>query len=80
MHHGHYTAQNIHQHIISHRTGEAPKYHELNHFPPVIGLAVGKKAVASSPDSGTISGEDVAQAYFRDDLGWTSKSSICFCL
>ncbi|KAM6526235.1 hypothetical protein FSOLCH5_002363 [Fusarium solani] len=71
MHHGHYTAQNIHQHIVSHRTGEAPKYHELNHFPPVIGLAVGKKAVASSPDSGTISGEDVAQAYFRDDLGWT---------
>merc|ERR1712000_278212 len=29
MHHGHYTAQNIHQHLISHRTGEAPKYHEL---------------------------------------------------
>ncbi|KAM5348570.1 hypothetical protein ACJ41O_008394 [Fusarium nematophilum] len=74
MHQGHCAAMNIHQSIINHRTGQAPKYHELNHFPAVIGLAVGKKAVAFSPDSGTISGEDVAHAYFRDDLGW----SICW--
>ncbi|KAF4965675.1 hypothetical protein FZEAL_10738 [Fusarium zealandicum] len=71
MHHGHYTSQNIHKSITSHRTGKTPEYKELIHYPPVIGLAVGKKAVAFSPDSGTISGEDVAKAYFRDDLGWT---------
>ncbi|KAF5010495.1 hypothetical protein FDECE_3350 [Fusarium decemcellulare] len=71
MHQGHQAAINIHQSILNHRTGKTPEYKELIHYPPVIGLAVGKKAVASSPDSGTISGEDVAEAYFRGDLGWT---------
>lgn len=41
-------------------------------IPPMIGLAVGKKAVASGPE-GTVFGEDVMQSYFRDDLGFTSK-------
>jgi hypothetical protein len=47
----------------------------------VIGLAVGKKAVASSPDTGTVYGEEVAHSCFRDDLAWTSKlhgALICF--
>lgn len=39
---------------------------------PMIGLAVGKKAVASGPD-GTVSGEETMQAYFRDDLGFASE-------
>ncbi|KAF5667580.1 pyridine nucleotide-disulfide oxidoreductase [Fusarium heterosporum] len=71
MHHGHYVALNIHQSILSHKAGHAPEFKELVVYPPVIGLAVGKKAVASSPDNGTVSGEEVAQACFRDDLGWT---------
>ncbi|KAF5001436.1 hypothetical protein FGRMN_1032 [Fusarium graminum] len=71
MHHGHYVALNIHQSILSHQAGHAPEFKELVVYPPVIGLAVGKKAVASSPDNGTVSGEEVAQACFRDDLGWT---------
>lgn len=77
MHHGHYTAQNIHQSITKHLTGQTPKFKELQHVPPMIGLAVGKKAVAYGPDAGTISGEDVAHAYFRDDLGWASKCLSC---
>ncbi|CCT73411.1 related to pyridine nucleotide-disulphide oxidoreductase AMID-like [Fusarium fujikuroi] len=71
MHHGHYVAQNIHQSILSQRAGHTPEFKELVVYPPVIGLAVGKKAVASSPDTGTVYGEEVAQSCFRDDLGWT---------
>ncbi|EGX90281.1 pyridine nucleotide-disulfide oxidoreductase AMID-like, putative [Cordyceps militaris CM01] len=72
MHGGHYVAHNIHQTILRDRApgGHEAKYSELTEFPAVIGLAVGKKAVASSPDSGTVSGEDVMQAYFRNDLGF----------
>ncbi|KAF7549179.1 hypothetical protein G7046_g8432 [Stylonectria norvegica] len=74
MHHGHYVAMNLHQAITSQRTGQAPQFKELNEVPAMIGLAVGKNAVAYSPDSGTVTGKDVADAYFRDDLGW----SICW--
>ncbi|KAJ3495516.1 hypothetical protein NLG97_g3340 [Lecanicillium saksenae] len=72
MHGGHYVARNIHQTILRDRVpgGHEIKYSELTEFPAVIGLAVGKKAVASSPDTGTVSGEDVMQAYFRNDLGF----------
>lgn len=38
----------------------------------MIGLAVGAKAVASGPE-GTVFGEDVLKAYFKHDLGFTSK-------
>jgi hypothetical protein len=55
-----------------------PRFLELDEVPPMIGLAVGKKAVACGPDIGTVSGEDVMHAYFRDDLGLGSKSSISF--
>ncbi|KAK3179724.1 hypothetical protein K4F52_008894 [Lecanicillium sp. MT-2017a] len=75
MHGGHYAAHNIHQTILRDRvTGYQASFKEFTEFPPVIGLAVGKKAVAYSPDSGTISGEDVMQAYFRGDLGF----EICY--
>ncbi|KAJ2965774.1 hypothetical protein NQ176_g10456 [Zarea fungicola] len=72
MHGGHYVARNIHQNILRDHVpgGHETAYGELHEFPSVIGLAVGKKAVASSPDSGTVSGEDVLQAYFRNDLGF----------
>lgn len=77
MHGGHYVARNIHQNILRDHVpgGHETAYGELHEFPSVIGLAVGKKAVASSPDSGTVSGEDVLQAYFRNDLGFDSMYS-----
>lgn len=78
MHGGHYVARNIHQTILRDRVpgGHEAKFSELVECPAVIGLAVGKKAVASSPDQGTISGEDVMAAYFRHDLGFTSESFL----
>lgn len=73
MHQGHLAAENIHQHITQQRTSKAPEFRTINPIPPMIGLAVGKQAVAHNPGSGTTYGEDVAEAYFRGDLGWTSK-------
>lgn len=73
MHGGHYTAYNIHQNVMKDAVGHDPKPKELQEVPPMIGLAVGKKAVASGPDMGTISGEDVMAAYFKHDLGFTSE-------
>ncbi|KAH8735297.1 hypothetical protein BGZ61DRAFT_490937 [Ilyonectria robusta] len=71
MHQGHLAAENIHQHITQQRTSKAPEFRTINPIPPMIGLAVGKQAVAHNPGSGTTYGEDVAEAYFRGDLGWT---------
>lgn len=73
MHSGHYAAQNIHKFVLKKHVGQEPKFAELQEVPPMIGLAVGKTAVASGPE-GTVFGEDVMQAYFKHDLGFTSKS------
>lgn len=48
-------------------------FQELKGVPPMIALAVGRNAVASGPN-GTVSGEDVLYTYFRNDLGFESKS------
>lgn len=72
MHGGHYVAQNIHKSVLKERVGQEPSFMEFTAVPAMIGLAIGKTAVASGPD-GTVSGEDVLQSYFRDDLGFTSK-------
>ncbi|KAG7106735.1 Oxidoreductase OXR1 like protein [Verticillium longisporum] len=79
MHMGHMAAINAHQRMIAILAKEKGQEHEpefkaLEAFPPAIGLAVGKKAVAYGPDMGTIHGEEVMEAYFRDDLGFT----ICY--
>ncbi|KZZ94909.1 Pyridine nucleotide-disulfide oxidoreductase, NAD-binding domain protein [Moelleriella libera RCEF 2490] len=70
MHSGHFVAQNIHKLVTQEQTGQETKLEEFDEVAPMIGLAVGKKAVASGPD-GTVSGEETMQAYFRDDLGFT---------
>ncbi|KAK6226326.1 hypothetical protein QIS74_02373 [Colletotrichum tabaci] len=74
MHMGHYAAINAHQLMLAKLTGQAhkPTFSELGHVEPMIGLAIGKKAVASGPLVGTRWGEDVMQAYFKDDLGFNN--------
>ncbi|KAL2165588.1 hypothetical protein VTG60DRAFT_4268 [Thermothelomyces hinnuleus] len=85
MHMGYYAAHNIHRHmqLQTQTEGQAaqttdkggiPKLLELDEIPPMIGLAVGKKAVAYWPEGGMTSGEDVMKAYFGDDLGF----AICW--
>ncbi|KAK1514167.1 uncharacterized protein CCOS01_14107 [Colletotrichum costaricense] len=73
MHMGHYAAINAHQLMLAKLTSGAhkPTFSELGPVEPMIGLAIGKKAVASGPVVGTTWGEDVMHAYFRDDLGFT---------
>ncbi|KAJ0122719.1 oxidoreductase [Diaporthe amygdali] len=74
MHMGFFAAHNIHELVLEKLTGAAPKFRELDEVPPMIGLAVGKKAMSYGPDQGVCAGEDVMKVFFGDDLGW----SICW--
>lgn len=74
MHMGYFVAHNIHEMILQKMHGIAPKFKELGEVPPMIGLAVGKKAISYSPAQGMASGEDVMKAFFGNDLAW----SICW--
>lgn len=69
-------ARNIHQQLLEKLTGKEPVFVEFPEVPPMIGLAIGKKAVSYSPQEGTESGEHVMKMFFGDDLGFTSKYSI----
>lgn len=74
MHMGYHAAINVHQSILSRALpGREPAWLEISEFLPRIGLAVGKKAVAVTPDGPVIHGEDVMEAYFGDNLGLSSK-------
>ncbi|PCG89915.1 Dimeric alpha-beta barrel [Penicillium occitanis (nom. inval.)] len=72
MHQGLHTAVNIHQRILAAQNGIKPHFKELDsNVPPMMGLAVGKKAASYSPQTGIASGEDVMKMFFGDDLGFT---------
>lgn len=73
MHMGYNAAANIHQLMNQKLFGKEPEFQELAEIPPMIGLAVGKNAVAYWPAEGTTSGDDVMQAFFGDDLGFKSE-------
>ena len=68
MHMGYFAAHNLHQ-----RMQDKSEFLSLAEIPPMIGLAVGKKAVSYWPGAGVSSGEDVMKAFFGDDLGFTSE-------
>ncbi|KAL2194096.1 pyridine nucleotide-disulfide oxidoreductase-like protein [Corynascus similis CBS 632.67] len=80
MHMGYYAAHNIHQRMreLQKQTvvedEEKSKMLELDEIPPMIGLAVGKKAVAYWPEGGITYGEETMKSFFGDDLGF----SICW--
>ncbi|EED14657.1 pyridine nucleotide-disulphide oxidoreductase AMID-like, putative [Talaromyces stipitatus ATCC 10500] len=75
MHQGLHTAVNIHQRILSAQNGITPQFKELDpNVPPMMALAIGKKAASYTPDEGIASGEDVLNLFFGDDLGF----AICW--
>ncbi|KAH6847095.1 pyridine nucleotide-disulfide oxidoreductase-like protein [Chaetomium sp. MPI-CAGE-AT-0009] len=74
MHMGYYAANNIHQHMQMQTSEKEPKLLTLDEIPPMIGLAVGKKAVAYWPEAGVTSGDEVMKTFFGDDLGF----AICW--
>lgn len=73
MHMGYLAAHNIHQLMQQRLKNVEPEFVKLDEVPPMIGLAVGKKAVAYWPEGGVTSGEDVLKNFFGDDLGFSSK-------
>lgn len=73
---GYLAANNIHMRMKQAVSGTEPTYLELDEIPPMIGLAVGKKAVAYWPTNGVSSGEDVNKLFFGDDLGFDSEFSL----
>ncbi|KAK4100407.1 pyridine nucleotide-disulfide oxidoreductase-like protein [Parathielavia hyrcaniae] len=80
MHMGYHAANNMHQqmqmqlHLAAGRNAAAappnPKFLELAEIPPMIGLAVGRKAVSYWPEAGVDSGEEVMRVFFGEDLGF----------
>ncbi len=84
---GHIVAMNIHQHTLHRLIDHTPKYDELSEIPPMIVMAVGKKAVASGPH-GTDSGEEVMKKFFGTDLylsgefavDWLVLASVLTCM
>jgi NADH dehydrogenase FAD-containing subunit len=73
MYMGHNAAVNIHQQLLQKHFTKVPKFIEISEVPPMIALAVGKKAVLYGPEDGTTWGEDKMEAMFGNDLGYTSK-------
>jgi hypothetical protein len=71
---GHNAAFNIHQQMVESQFGHKPNFIEFPEVPPMIALAVGKKAILYSPREGTQSGAEVMQNFFGDDLGLNSMS------
>jgi hypothetical protein len=73
MHHGLHTAVNIHQKILSEQRGMTTQFKELDsNVPPMMGIAVGKKAASCSPSAGINASEEVLRLFFGNDLGFTS--------
>ena len=73
MHMGYLVSLNVHQRMLQRLCSQTPEFQKLDPIPPMIGLAVGKKAVAYDPEGGLKSGEDIMKVYFGDDLGFSSK-------
>jgi hypothetical protein len=73
MHMGYYAAVNIHQLMLHRRNKSAPKFIELQEIPPMIALAIGKKAVCYTPTEGTTSSEELMSTMFGQDLAHTSN-------
>lgn len=84
MHMGYMVAHNIHELVLERLNGASPKFQEMSEVPPMIGLAVGKKAVSYGPAQGVMSGEEVMKAFFGSDLGFDSKCQpmllLCLCM
>ncbi|KAI1075500.1 FAD/NAD(P)-binding domain-containing protein [Whalleya microplaca] len=69
MHEGKFAGLNIHQIMLQETQGKEPTFNELSEIPPMIGLAVGKTALAYGTE-GMSHGPQVMKVFFEDDLGF----------
>jgi len=71
-------ADNIFQQILSEQYGIATDLKDWPKYPPMIGLAVGKKAVVYDPEGGAKCSEEAMKIYFGEDLAFQRKSRSSF--
>ncbi|CAK3923165.1 related to pyridine nucleotide-disulphide oxidoreductase AMID-like [Lecanosticta acicola] len=71
MHMGFLAAQNLHQQMLSEREGIAPDFVTYPEVPPMIALAIGRKAATYAPAEGVHCGAEQMRIFFGDDLGFT---------
>lgn len=77
---GHNAAFNIHQQLLEAGSGgkHRAEFIEFPEVPPMIALAVGKKAISYSPGAGTEEGTEVMRNFFGEDLGLKSMCGSFF--
>lgn len=63
-------ADNIFQHMLAEKHGRPLELKEWPKYPPMIGLAVGKKAVVYDPEGGVKCSEADMKVYFGEDLAF----------
>jgi len=63
-------ADNIFQQILSEQYGIPTDLKDWPKYPPMIGLAVGKKAVVYDPEGGAKCSEEAMKIYFGEDLAF----------
>jgi hypothetical protein len=66
-------ADNIFQQILSEQYGVPTTLKDWPKYPPMIGLAVGKKAVVYDPEGGAKCSEEAMKIYFGNDLAFQRK-------
>ena len=66
-------ADNVFQQILSEQYGTPTALKEWPKYPPMIGLAVGKKAVIYDPEGGSRCSEADMKLYFGSDLAFQRK-------
>ena len=81
MYHGHYAAINIHQRLRQQKFGVKPAFVKIQEAAPMICLAIAGSAAGYNEVEGVISGREVLELYFREDLGLESRffSIFSFC-
>lgn len=67
-------ADNIFQQILSEQYGITTDLKDWPKYPPMIGLAVGKKAVVYDPEGGAKCSEEAMKIYFGEDLAFQRES------
>lgn len=58
--------------MLQRRNNTTPKFVEIQKAAPMICLAIGKSAAGYNNFEGVISGKEVLDLYFREDLGHES--------
>lgn len=76
MYMGFLAAENMHKQMLYERENIEPDFNEFPEVPPMIALAIGKKAATYGPAIGMKCSEEQMKSFFGDDLGFTGAYFI----